>query len=399
MGTTYSEVRNDVRTFRDPATGRTVRQLTFGGVNVSPYFNNYAWSADGKWIFFVRVEGDQGWVVAAEVETGRLRKLAGPFQSPMAVPHEDELGWATLNAIPGTNAVTFTADGAVWRADIDGTGPVRIAELPSRAAYYCDSGVSGDGKWHTLAAVNLDAEGWKNRGKITWPADAFFDKHLIGSSFFRVALDGTGRVEALFDAPKAFVSHVSVNPVDPDLIMYCHEGGVPFQMGRVFLRHLSETSARPVRDQRSGKVWVTHEIWYPDGKRFAYHGHYKPPTLQSPLRSYAGYYELERELPFEFEIEGPRHRYSHVVPSMDGERLFMDMLPSEPNLPQCLYELVLDRNKGTCRREVACSVASDLSPLPNDQWRSTDPVISPDGKRIVFKAAQKSQLNLFVLEL
>ena len=77
----------------------------------------------------------------------------------------------------------------------------------------------------------------------------------------------------------------------------------------------------------------------------------------------------------------------------------MDMLPSEPKLPQCLYELIIDRQNGTCRREVACSVASDLSPLPNDQWRSTDPVFSPNGKRIVFKAADKGELNVFVVDL
>ena len=251
MGTTFSDVRHEVRIFRDPPTGRTVRQLTSGGVNVSPYFNNYAWSADSQWIFYLRVDGARAWVVACEVDTGVTRTLAGPFGAPQAVPHEDELGWATLNAIPGTNAVTFTADGAVWRADIAGKSPDRIAELPTRAAYYCDSGVSGDGRWHTLAAVNLNAEGWQNRDKITWPADAFFDKHLIGSSLFRVALDGSARVEQLFEAPKAFVSHVSVNPVDPDLIMYCHEGGLPFQMGRIFLRRVGETTALPLRDQRS----------------------------------------------------------------------------------------------------------------------------------------------------
>src|SRR5206468_3296559 len=117
--------------------------------------------------------------------------------------------------------------------------------------YYCDTGVSGDGQWHVIAAVLLSAEGWQRRREIAWPPDPFYDQHLDRSVLLRVALDGSGRVEHLFDVPKGFVSHVSVNPRDPDLLMYCHDGARAFQWGRLFLRRVGESSARPLRDQRS----------------------------------------------------------------------------------------------------------------------------------------------------
>ena len=69
-------------TFRDAATGRTVHRLTARGCNVSPYFNSYAWTPDGDWVFFLSLRDGAEWVVACEVDSGRMAPLAGPL-SPL----------------------------------------------------------------------------------------------------------------------------------------------------------------------------------------------------------------------------------------------------------------------------------------------------------------------------
>ncbi len=400
MNTTSNELRFEITEFRDEASGLPVRRLTQDGINVSPYFNSYAWTQDGQWVFFIRVEGDEAFVAANEVETGICKKLAGPFRVPVDRFEDDDLFWGTLSAIPGTRAVSFVARHGVWRADIDGDGPQLLAEIPDRNCFFGDSDISTDGKWHALAAVTFSPEGWEKREQIAWPPDEFYDQYLLNSRLFRVALDGSGKMEKLFDVPKAAVSHISLNPVDPEQIMYCKDSNYHYRWGRMYLRRTDETEARPLRDQRSGKVFATHEMWFPDGRHVAYHGFYQRTANEwPPFGSFAGYIDTERDLPFEFLIEGPRCAFSHTVPSPNGQRFLMDLLPCEKEEPQCLYELILNREEGTCRREVLCSVASDQSPLPVNQWRTLDPIFSPDGERVLFRAAQEGELHLYVLDL
>lgn len=384
--------------FQDELTGHWIRRLTPDGINISPYFNSYAWTSDGKWVFFLRITGGEAWVAALEVDTGLCRKIAGPFPAPGQIPQDGDIQWGTLNAIPGTNAATYVADNAVWRVELNGEA-CKLADLPYPYAFHGNSDVSGDGRWHAMALTLLSAEGWERRAEIAWPPDPFYEQYVERTVFLRVALDGSGQVETMFELPKFASSHVSINPQDPDLIMYSDQSAHGFRWRRIWLRRVGEADARPLRDQRSGKVWVTHERWYPDGKRFAYHGHYQQNEQDWPPVSYAGWYDMERELPFEFIIEGERCAYSHVLPSPDGQRLFMEMLPCEKVAPQRLYELMLDRERGTCRRTEVTAVTSDLSPLPNDQWRSIDPVFSPDGKRILFRAAHEGEVHMYVVDI
>lgn len=383
----------------DSASGWRVRRLTQDGINISPYFNGQGWSADGRWVFYIRIVGGEAFVAASEIETGECRLLHGPFPVPQLFGPETDLNWATFKAIPGANAVSYTVENALWRADLDG-GPRKLYDLPYPRSIYCDSDISGDGQWHTLAAIEYDEEGWKDRGNLPWPPDPFFQAHVVRSTLFRVALDGSGRTEELFEVPGQPVSHISVCPTDPDTIVYCHEGNVPFRWGRMFLRRVGESESRPLRDQRSGRVHVTHENWFRDGQRLAYHGYYQDdPEQWPPYASFVGIYDVRRDLPEEFILTGPRRAFSHTIASPDGSRFFMDFLPHEKGEPQCLYEVHLDRATGAATRQAACSVASDMVPLPIDQWRTLDPIFSPDGGKILFRAASEGECHIYVLEV
>ncbi len=395
----------------DELSGRRLRRLTPDGINVSPYFNSHAWTADGDRVFFIRLEAEGAYVAVLAVATGEYQLLAGPFPLPGEVQQKGDLHWATLNAVPGagngaTNgagAATFLAENWVWLVTLDANGDLaechRLVELPFQHALYADSDVSSDGRWHVLAAGLLSHAGWEARGDLAWPLSPFFEKYLEKSVIFRVALDGSGIIETLFEEDGAFVSHISLNPADPDAILYCHEGGHAYQWGRVFLRRRGMEGKRALRDQSSGKVMVTHETWFKDGQRFAYHGAYLDHPAAWPPRDYAGYYDMVRELPVEFDIEGPRLASSHTVPSPDGTRLLMDLLPCEEAAPQCLYELLLDFESRTCRRVPVCAVASDQSELPINQWRTLDPIFSPDGRRVLMRIAQRGELLLYLVEL
>ncbi len=131
-------------TFSDPLTGRRIHRLTHGGLNASPYFNSYAWTPQGDAVCYLRWEEGGKWVRACEVGTGRNWALAGPFAGS---EREGPTTWPTLNALPGERAVTFVADRAVWRADLEGSAE-RVADLPPGDCDLGDTDVSADDQWH-----------------------------------------------------------------------------------------------------------------------------------------------------------------------------------------------------------------------------------------------------------
>lgn len=377
--------RSGDTTCQDPLTGRTVHRLTQGGLNVSPYFNNHAWTPEGDVVFYLRHEGGHEWVRACEVETGRSWPLAGPF----AASGEH---WTTLNAIPGHRAVSFVAEGAVWRAELEGPAE-RVAQLPPGDCDIGDTDVSGDGRWHTVGCVWMSEAARREAPEVWWPPDDYYAKHQLRTLLLRVDLN-TGGVEELWEEP-AVVDHISINPHEPDLIVYCHEGAIPYQYGRMFLRRVGEASGRPVRDQRSGRVKVTHERWFADGERIAYHGQWLPEKPEAgAVVHYVGVFDVARDLPQEYPLSEPGMAAWHSSPSPDGSRMVMDQQGGEPGL----YLLELDRGKGVWKVEQLTSVHSDDSEVPHGQWHETDPVWSPDGKRVLFRAVQGGECDLYVVE-
>jgi oligogalacturonide lyase len=386
------DVSNTCERFRDPVTGRTVTRFTAGGIDVSPYFNNHAFTPDGAWCFFLRCAGDKRWVMACEVATGRLRRLAGPFP---AVAHGGAI-WTTLNAIPGAEAVTFVHDNAVWRADLWGARAERIADLPASGTSYGDSDVSADGRWHVVGGIEMSPEALEAGRNVGWPPDAYYQQYGITTLLSRVNLQ-TGMVEELW-REAAVVDHISVNPLDPDLILYCHEGAIPYQYGRMFLRRVGEDAVRPVRDQRTGRVYVTHERWFADGRRIAYHGQYRGTPGQQPPPAplhYVGIFDIDRDLPVEYLFADPAKAAWHCTPSPDGTCFAMDHMSGLFGIER----LTPDPATGLCHAELLTSVASDLEPLDYAQFREQDPCWSPDGRSILFRATEQGSVSIYLVEI
>ncbi|HEY3415726.1 MAG TPA: oligogalacturonate lyase family protein [Armatimonadota bacterium] len=376
-------------TFTDPVTGRTIHRLTGGGINVSPYFNNFGWTPEGDWIYFLRLADAAVWVMACEVATGRLRRLAGPF--PADATSWDPM-WTTLNAIPGARAVTFVQGGALWRVELDGPMAEKVADLPGEGGYG-DSDVSGDGRWHMLGCILMSEAARAEEAQVGWPPDEFYARHQISTLLFRVDLLN-GEVQTLWEEP-AVVDHISINPRDPEQILYCHEGAIPYQYGRMFLRRIGEETSRPLRDQRSGRVWVTHERWFADGEHIAYHGYYRPDGPESPRQQYVGILDVPRDLPHEYTFADPAQAAWHSTPNPQGTRLAMDQMSGQGGLSL----LDPDPASGICRIEPLTGITSDLEPLPRGQWRETDPVWSPDGRRLLFRVARQGEVDVYLAEV
>ena len=393
----HETLKPEKKTVLDHVTGRTVHCFTDRGSNCSPYFNSYAWTADSEWFFFLRADGDGEWVMACEYATGALRLLAGPY--PLG-PSESQVLWPTLNATPGARSATYVQDSALWRVELDQPGSAElVARLPGRSGG--DTDVSSDGRWHVLPVFHASEDAWRELAKVGWAVDQAIARCGFASELVRVDLTN-GRIESLWTEEQAMVDHISVNPKDPDLILFCHEGARPYQYGRMFLRRVGGSASRPLRDQRSGRVWVTHERWFPDGERISYHGEYRGLPLFGDSASHEkrhfffGILDVARDLPREYVMSDPARHPWHCPPSPDGRHIVTDGRAGHGGLDL----LTPDDTSGLCRIEPLCSLSSDDAPLGvAEQWRERDPIWSPDGKKILFRTARQGAVHVYAVEV
>jgi len=123
-------------------------------------------------------------------------------------------------------------------------------------------------------------------------------------------------------------------------------------------------------------VKVTHECWFADGERIAYHGAYLDergaPTRQTP---FVGVFDVARDLRMSIRSPTRSWRRGTARPPRTGSRLVMDHQGGGPGL----YLLTLDRAREVWQVEQITSVHSDGSQVHRMQWNETDPIWSRTG--------------------
>lgn len=384
-------------TFADPVTGHAIHRFTTQGCNTHPYASCKAWTCDGEWFFFLRVEAAGAWLAACHYDSGEIRKLAGPF--PAGSPG-DWPSWAQINAIPGTRDVAFVQAQAVWRVGLDGAlEKVAAIGLGGKAD------VSADGRWFTAYVRHVPD---KVKGlSLCREQDGILRQHGVASELVRVDLR-SGVIERLWREP-GIIDHINVNPKDPDLILFCHCGTEQ----RMWLYRVGDAESRPLRDHRSGLVGACHERWMPDGERIVYHGDYRRLSLfdgkeslsRRPRNFFVGIFDVARDLPHEYLVSRPytMRQPWHCSPSPDGRRLVTDARSGggEILLQSGMEErgidfIRLDEERGECSFDLLCSLHSDA--WQPQQWCEMDPVWSPDGSKILFSVARDGTTHVYVIE-
>jgi oligogalacturonide lyase len=247
------DVRSEIKEYKDPRTGGRVRRLTGdGSSNIHPYFTSSAFVGDDadNAVFVSNRTGAYQWHVL-RISAARLVQLtAGRKLSP--------------------NMACLARSGRLFYFDDQVIRSVHTDTLEDRELYRVPAGFkpalptcTADGRYVAFAYCQETALSTET-GRIYSTMHERYYQHPH-SVIMRVDTESGGVVAAWGDA--TWISHVLIHPTEPNLILFCHEGGstcVQQRMWIVDLRNQQARKAAPLYPQRPGESCV-HEYFTQQG--------------------------------------------------------------------------------------------------------------------------------------
>ncbi len=247
------QVRDEIKEYKDPKTGARVRRLTGdGSSNVHPYFTSWAFVGDGadRVLFASNRSGAYQWYLL-DIPAARLVQLtAGQKLSP--------------------NMGCVARDGRLFYFDGLALHSVKVDTLEDRELYRVPAGFkpalptcTADGRFVAFAycqETTLSTE----TGRIYSTMHERYYQHPH-SVVMRIETQSGTAVAAWGEA--TWISHVLIHPTQPNLIVFCHEGGGTCVAQRMWVVNLDDKQMRkasPLYPQRPGESCV-HEYFTQQG--------------------------------------------------------------------------------------------------------------------------------------
>ena len=293
------------------------------------YFTSTSLSADDKYLYFISDCDGNPNIYVKDLERDTITKLTNNKEGMLKSyvyfggTKNKGLGKASLSLDFSNNIIYFLQGCDICKVGLDGVIH-KIAETPENQVTGFTH-ISVDGKYFCVSTTDeraLEFDPKTGHGPDTKPPYDIDlrvrEEHL--SSYLRVYDTTTGEMTICEEVPDCWITHVSFNPVDTNLIMYNHEWPsdcVGFRRMWLFdAKNGKHTRLRNEGEGRSITDWACHEMWSADGQSIIYHGGYK--KTQDSFIGYVGKVEMSDlsiiEIPFPKEYV----KYGHFTISHTG---------------------------------------------------------------------------------
>lgn len=382
------------REWIDPDTGHRVVRLTDEPNSASLYFNQNAYTPDGKRMVYTTPDGvsvlDLATRASRQVVEGRVRLL--------------EAGRRNAR-------IYYVKDGAAWWTEIDSAVAHRIGTLPPRgsvttvnadetllAGTYIEGAAGQDYGGPRLAGGAqvhaLDQP--KNKGQMMedrWAA-------RLPMAMFTMNVS-TGEIRVIHRSHD-WLNHLLFSPSDPALLMFCHEG--PWhKVDRIWTIRTDGTQLTKVHTRTMAMEIFGHEFWSADGKTIWY-------DLQTPRGEdfWVAGYNVDTQTRAWYHLQ--RNEWSiHFNVSRDGKLFCGDggdpgQVAHAPNGEWIyLFRPEMIQNRGLQDPgfvQPGVLRAEKLVNMSRHQYR-LEPNVSftPDGKWVVFRSNMFGPTYVFAVEV
>ncbi|SEC43211.1 oligogalacturonate lyase family protein [Terriglobus roseus] len=276
------------RTWVDRDTGHRIWRLTDEPGSSAFYFNVNGYSPDDRFMIYTAPDG----IHTLELETRKTRLLAPNPALPSDAAKDPALrGRYTNHAVVvghKTDSIFFTrtdpASGrsVVYKADMISGAVTTLATLPERASIATinadetlGAGVYDEHPTDTQKEYGRNSTAPAKTGEpqpLFQPEDkgAMMERRLasrIPVVLFTVDL-ASGKVHELLHSTD-WIGHMLFSPIDPSLLMYCHEG--PWQkVDRIWTIRADGTHNELIHKRTMLMEIAGHEFWGIDGETIWY---------------------------------------------------------------------------------------------------------------------------------
>jgi len=257
------------REWVDPDTGHRVVRLSDEDNTQSLYFHQNPYTPDGTRLVVTVPDG----LATINLSTREIRKFPlglAPIQR--IDTHDDTPADARLSHIVvgrKTATVFFTKGADILAANLDTGATRKIGTLPEELRYGAGFTVNADET--LLAGSGNAAPGPMGAIGPAWTGNQGLPQRLaaiVPMVLYTVDLK-TGAVTKFFHAEQDWLNHVQFSPMDPGLLMYCHEG--PWEkVDRVWQIRVDGGEPRLIHTRTMNNEIAGHEFWGADGKSVWY---------------------------------------------------------------------------------------------------------------------------------
>lgn len=371
-------IASEIKEYRDKATGARVRRLTGDGSdNVHPYFTSATFLGEDAARLVLtsnRTGSFQHYLL--EVKSGRLVQLTdGQKLSP--------------------NLVCVAPSGRVFYMDGGELRMVVADTLEDRLLYRCPGGTqphlptcTADGKFVAFAYA-AKRELSTETGKIYSTMAETYYQHP-SCVVMRINADTSEAVAAWGELN--WISHVLIHPTQPDVILFCHEGGsnVSQRMWTVDLNEKIARQAHPLYPQKPGEFCV-HEYFTRQGDV----GFQYTLTTNGQREDFNAFIRPDGTWIRQFRLPGQRP--GHIQSNSDNSLLIGDRgHRTENDADGGAYMSLMTHRGGSeelrrlCRHDTSWKT----------QWSHPHPVFSRDDLWVVYNSdAAGGKCNVYMAEV
>ena len=398
------ETWNESESCEDALTGRMVRRLTTRGrINQTPtYHTNSGFTSDGRYLVLASVREGTTWILRAEPASGELKALwRAPGIGDRSYIHRG-MG-LTFDDVDGrgicgnrvcmaakAGLAVFTCERRILAVDIATCEERVLLDDCGEAWIFGAPCVSPDEQWVAIALSSAHPQMLAGE-PVTRHYRSYPDHKL---KLIRVALDGSGKTEALYEREAAQSAHCAFCPTDGNLLYFDLDlppgywaGGDPDSSGRIWLLDLAARAPRPLKEDYPGP-FQTHTVWLWDGSGMIYHG-----ALPGG-GTYIGCTDTHGRTLWEREYREARH-YGHLTSDARRRALILDGEFSDDLLQWLHYGE--DGPDDPPRCEPICRHATEWGSLPG-QYSHPHPLTDASGRWISFTAARDGRSDVYVVD-
>ena len=396
-GTPPAEAQPPPKTWIDPDTGHRVIRLTDEPGSDSFYFNINAYTPDGKEMAYITADGGIGIVNLTTLKTRII--VAGPVRV-VVVGHKTPTVYYTKPT--GDPLVT-----ELWCTNVDTGVSRKIAALPRRAGVatinadetlgagtFIEGDATSEGAYGGRTSTQ-SRMGGQNLGEPVNKGQMMAERLAARLPMTMYTVDlVTGKTRVVMEHSTDWLNHLQFSPVDPGLLMYCHEGS-GWRVDRLWTIRTDGTENTMIPDEPGrNRIIETelagHEWWSPDGRTIHIDLHF--------LKGVVGFlaaYNLDTKKHTWYHYEQNESQI-HFNLSPDGKTFCGDGSPRPDNQAIFLLHPVAipdDRTLGTdlisggvLKPEKLCLMSK--TPIHGEHNYRLEPNASftPDQKYVVFRS-------------